>query len=168
MTDPAADPYFVTIGRTLAGRRAGGSAQEKADQLRRVAPARTFVARLVNVHTEQRAWAKGAQGERLVAAQLAKLRRDRWFVLHDVPIGDRGANVDHLVIGPGGVFSLNAKKRAGKVWVGERALLVNGHKTDHLWKARGEADRVARLLGRALGEEVAVRALSWSSATTSS
>jgi len=34
----------------------------------------------------------------------------------------RGVNVDHLVIGPGGVFSLNAKNVKGSVWVADRTL----------------------------------------------
>jgi hypothetical protein len=158
MTDPGPDPYFVTIDRTLVGTRPGASAQERADRLEREAPVRSFMARVLRRHTDQRAWSKGALGERLVGSQLAKLPSDRWLVLHDIPIGDRGANVDHLVIGPGGVFSLNAKNHKGrKVWVGERALLVNGQKTDHLWKAHKEAARVARVLTGAVGIEVSVR-----------
>jgi len=41
-----------------------------------------------------------------------------WAVWHDLPIGTRGANVDHLVVGPGGVFSVNTKKTHGRVWLG--------------------------------------------------
>jgi Nuclease-related domain len=101
---------------------------------------------------------KGAQGERLAAARLAKLPRDEWFVFHDIPIGERDANVDHLVIGPGGVFSLNAKNHAGGgVRVAAKALLVNGQKTAYLSKARAEAERVGRHLRTQLGREVRVR-----------
>jgi hypothetical protein len=49
----------------------------------------------------------------LVAGQLDKLmRRDpRWRCRHSIPVGSNGADIDHLVIGPGGVFTLNTKPR---------------------------------------------------------
>jgi hypothetical protein len=64
------------------------------------------------------------------------------------------------VIGPGGVFSLNAKNYAGgRVWVAGNACLVNGQKTAYLSKARAEAERVGRHLQTQLGREVPVRAV---------
>jgi len=54
-----------------------------------------------------------------------------WSVFHDIQIDARGRNVDHLVIGPGGVFCLNAKNLAGRVWVGGNTFLVNGCRTDY-------------------------------------
>jgi hypothetical protein len=62
----------------------------------------------------------------VVGARLDRLP-DGWCVLNAIPVGDRGADIDHLVIGPGGVFTLNTKHHPkGKVWVAENALLVNG------------------------------------------
>lgn len=49
----------------------------------------------------------GRDGERAVAQQLEWLRRENFFVFHDVPNGD--ANVDHLLIGPKGVFTIETK-----------------------------------------------------------
>ncbi len=95
----------------------------------------------------------------MVARELARLPQGEWVAFHDIPIGGRGANVDHLVMGPGGVFSLNAKHLRGRVWVGERAVLVNGRRTDYLPKARREASRVSACLTRALGRSVPVRAV---------
>ncbi len=43
-------------------------------------------------------WLKGAAGEELVAKLLARLSRDDWMPLHDRPLGERGRNVDHLLI----------------------------------------------------------------------
>ena len=157
VAQPPEDPYFVSLGPTLAGREAGQSARDAAENLRAAAPWRAWVARVAGLHTDERAWRKGARGEQLVARELAKLPPDRWFAFHDIPIGERGANVDHLVIGQGGVFSLNAKNLSGTVWVAERALLHNGHRTDFLPKARQEASRVSKLLSRALGRPVPVR-----------
>src|SRR2546430_2430149 len=104
------DEQFLDSPVPLAERRPGQSAKEMAAELRSASPWKSRFATLLSVHTDERAWRVGAQGEELVAAQLAKLDRTRWSVLHDIPIGQRHANVDHLVFGPGGVFSLNTKK----------------------------------------------------------
>lgn len=87
----------------------GGSAERKAEEL--VASADSAAA----------AWAAGAAGERRVAAELSNLR-EAWTVLHDRLLrpGQSEANLDHVVIGPGGMFLVDAKNRAGRVteWQG--------------------------------------------------
>lgn len=60
-------------------------------------------------------WLQGAQGEREVAAVLAKLESDGWQALHDVSLG-RG-NVDHVMIGPGGIFTVETKSHRGRLGV---------------------------------------------------
>jgi hypothetical protein len=50
------------------------------------------------------AWRRGAVGERRTARVLAALERQGWAVLHDLAVPRSQANLDHLVIGPGGVF----------------------------------------------------------------
>ena len=45
-----------------------------------------------------------------------------------------------MIIGPGGVFTLNTKNHSrGKVWVAQNSFLVNGQKTDYLRNSRYEA-----------------------------
>ena len=170
---PAVDrlqPYAVTINNLavdLAGNAAGGGAQAKADELRRQAPVRTLVARVLGVHTDERAWRVGARGERIVADELGKLG-EGWSVLHDIAVGTRNANIDHVVVGPGGVFTVNAKFHAGKaVWVGGDTVLIDGHRQPYVRNARHEAARASRLLSAAYGRQVpvtgivAVLAQSW-------
>jgi hypothetical protein len=48
------------------------------------------------------AWRRGAEGERRTARLLGPLARHGWVVLHDLAIPGSRANLDHLVIGPGG------------------------------------------------------------------
>jgi hypothetical protein len=48
------------------------------------------------------AWRRGAAGERRTARLLGPLERRGWAVLHDLAIPGSEANIDHLVIGPGG------------------------------------------------------------------
>lgn len=146
----------------LAGRRAGAMAREQAQALKQAAPVRTFMARMLGVHTEERAWRIGADGEEKVAAQLEKLARKdpRWRFLHAIPVGDRGSDIDHLVVGPGGVFTLNAKHHPGaNVWVGGDTLMVNGQRHPYIRNSRHEAARASKLLTAACGFPVTVRGI---------
>jgi hypothetical protein len=59
-------------------------------------------------------WAQGAEGEEVVGQILEALRAEGWFVIHDVSFG-RG-NIDHILVGPGGIFTIETKSRGGKVW----------------------------------------------------
>ncbi len=156
MSDRAEGQYFVEVPRTLAGRPAGGGAADMARKARAASPLRTLGPLLLRQHTDERAWRRGAHGEIFVGWLLGRLP-DGWYLLNDVPVGERGANIDHLVVGPGGVFTINTKNLTGKAWVGPRSLLVNGHKTDYLPKAAAEARRASRLLSAALGRPVEVR-----------
>jgi hypothetical protein len=61
-------------------------------------------------------WSQGAEGEETVGAILEGLASDGWFVLHDVSLG-RG-NIDHIVVGPAGIFSIETKSHRGRVNVG--------------------------------------------------
>ncbi len=112
-------------------------------------PARSGVARLFGrspLSADSRPWYRGALGELHVADRLAKLGAD-WTVLHSVPIGERGSDLDHVVIGSAGVFTINTKfHEAARIWVGSKRLLVNGQKTDHLRNSRYEAQRASRRL----------------------
>lgn len=155
----AAEPPAETTYEDLAERRAGEMARAQATALREAAPVRTFLARVLRVHTDERAWRIGADGEEKVAAQLARLqRRDpRWHVLHAVPVGENGSDIDHVVIGPGGVFTLNTKHHPGAtIWVAGSTFLVNGQKQPYLRNSRHEAARAARLLTAATGTDVEV------------
>ncbi|WP_426731281.1 nuclease-related domain-containing protein [Myxococcus faecalis] len=137
-------PVASTSGST--GRRAGQSAREKQRELASAAPIRTWLARLLNIPTNERAWRIGAEGEELVGASLDPLRSHGWYVEHDVRIGARGANVDHLVIGPPGVIAINTKAVSGAVTVAGPNLYVNGFPTDFIEKQECEAQRVRSCL----------------------
>lgn len=109
-------------------------------------------------HGDPPADAAGAAGESAVGRRLGKLRAPRWHVVHAVPLDEGGSDIDHVVIGPPGVFTLNTKDHPGAhVWAGTHTLLVNGQKTDYLWRSRAGAARAARLLGAACPLAVRVR-----------
>ena len=142
----------------LLTRRAGESAREQADALGAARPFHTRLARLLSVHTDERAYRLGAVGEETVGARLDKLDPQKWLVLHDIILSESGTNLDHLVVGPPGVFSLNTKHHPKKkAVVTEKGFRLNGYRTNYLPVAASEAHKVARLLGTAFGHEVYVR-----------
>jgi hypothetical protein len=61
------------------------------------------------------AWRRGAAGERRTARLLGPLERQGWAVLHDLAVPGSAANIDHLVIGPGGVFVIGSKQYRGRL-----------------------------------------------------
>jgi Nuclease-related domain len=155
---PAPEPV-VRPWIDLATNRAGAETREQALAAREAAPVKTFLARAFGVHTDERAWRIGADGEEKVAAQLAKTaKRDpRWRFLHAIPVGDRGSDIDHLIIGPGGIFTVNAKHHPGaKIWIGGDTFLVDGNRQPYIRNSRHEAARAAKLLTAACGFSVYV------------
>jgi hypothetical protein len=153
-TEPATAPL---PDRDLALNRPGQAAREQALELRAAAPVRTIVARLVGAKTDERAWRIGADGEEEVARHLARLG-PQWRVLHAVPVGDRSSDIDHVVIGPAGVFTINTKNHPqSNVWVRGDTFKVNGSNQHYVRNSRHEAQRAARLLSAAAGFDVAVR-----------
>ena len=137
----------------------GAEARGEALAAREAAPVRSLLARALGIHTDERAWRIGADGEERVAARLAKLAKKdpRWRSLHAIPVGNRGSDIDHVVIGPGGVFTLNTKHHPGaKIWVGGDTFMVDGHKQPYIRNSRHEASRAAKLLTSACGFPVHV------------
>jgi hypothetical protein len=81
-----------------------------------------------------KAWAKGAEGERKLAAYLGRSLGDRVLTLHDRRIPGSRANIDHLIVATSGVWIVDAKSYQGKVeqrdvgeWLkSDHRLYVNG------------------------------------------
>jgi hypothetical protein len=111
------------------------------------------------------AWRRGAGRERRTARLLAPLERQGWAVLHDLAIPGTQANIDHLVIGPGGVLAIDSKQYRGQlrvdpdgmVWQG-RHLLVSALRTT-LWEA-DQADEVLGIADLTVAAIVAVHGAS--------
>jgi hypothetical protein len=102
-------------------------------------------------------WYKGALGEIAVGGVLARLGTE-WMVLHAVPVGAGSSDIDHVLIGPAGVFTVNTKNHSGQsVWVAGQIMMVAGKKQRHLYNASHEAERAAKILTRAVNHAVDVR-----------
>jgi hypothetical protein len=98
---------------------------------------------------QARSWQRGALGERHTAHLLGRLTRDGYVLFHDLAVPDSPANVDHLVIGPSGVFVIDSKQWTGSVHQGADGLAWHNHyPLDRtLEMARWEARQVSRVLG---------------------
>jgi len=94
------------------------------------------------------AWRRGAVGERRTARLLGPLERQGWVVLHDLAVPGSGANIDHLVIGPGGVFVIDSKQYRGRLQLDPSGRLWHGRYplTPTLQAVSFEADRAAQIL----------------------
>lgn len=145
-------------GPTLSSRRAGHAVMSECLRIVRQHAAAPG-GRADAVPEQARSWWIGAQGELEVGAELALLP-DGWTVLHAVPIGPRGADIDHLVIGPGGVFVLNTKThRRARVRVGEHVVWLDSGRAGRPYQrdVRNDALRVSAALASILGAREVVR-----------
>jgi hypothetical protein len=107
--------------------------------------------------TSDRTRKRTSKGERIVDKRLGRLRRDGWTMLSSI-VKRSGADIDHLVIGPPGVFTINTKHhRDASIWVGENMVKVDDAKQPHyLRNSRHEAASAARVLTDAVGLDVIV------------
>jgi hypothetical protein len=101
------------------------------------------------VSPETSAWRRGAAGERRTARLLRPLEQRGWVVLHDLAVPGSQANIDHLVIGPGGVVVIDSKQYRGRLQLDPSELLWHGRHllTMTLRAARCEADQADEVLG---------------------
>jgi Nuclease-related domain len=95
-----------------------------------------------------RAWRRGAAGERRTARLLVPLERHGWAVLHDLAVPGSQANLDHLIIGPGGVFVIDSKHYRGRLQLDPCGRLWHGRYplAPTLRAVSFEADQAARVL----------------------
>ncbi|WP_175414827.1 nuclease-related domain-containing protein [Nibricoccus aquaticus] len=99
----------------------------------------------------------GYFGERYVAEALEPLKARGWRIFHDVPAMNNGHsfNLDHVAVGPGGVFCLETKTwRKGPALPGrkEHSVSFNGSDLEWPWGADNapldQAERNASWLAR--------------------
>jgi hypothetical protein len=117
----------------------------------------TALSNFAPAHIEN--WKTGADAERRTEKTLRALEREGWHAVHDLPTAF--GNIDHVVIGPGGVFALDTKEPQGRVSVDGEIVRVSrranprGTYTDAKMAtaARGAAwglsREIADILGRA-------------------
>ncbi len=104
---------------------------------------------MVRHHREARMARLGFLGECAVAEALTPLLSKGWRVFHDVPMEVEGKkfNIDHVAVGPGGVWAIETKTYSKRKNVrgngdglkieGETLVLRDGRRQEPLKQARG-------------------------------
>jgi hypothetical protein len=107
---------------------------------------------------QARAWRRGAAGERQTARLLDRLGRDGYVIFHDLAMPHSPANLDHLVLGPSGVFVIDSKQWTGSIHQSRDGLVWhNQYRLDRtLATIRWQAETLGRLLGVPVGPLVCV------------
>jgi hypothetical protein len=98
---------------------------------------------------ETLAWQRGAEGERHVARLLEPLVQQGWGVSHDLRVPGSKANIDHVVIGPPGIFAIDTKHYRGRLRLSPDGLLWHGRTflAPTLSATRWEADKLQARIG---------------------
>jgi hypothetical protein len=98
------------------------SMKEKRPVLGRVVTAITPKPQITPESQGTKAWKTGAEGERRVAEVLTGVPGIE--VLHDRRVPGSRANIDHIVVGPTGVYVVDAKKYTGEITTRDKGGLL--------------------------------------------
>jgi len=124
-----------------------------------------YVWKIIKLLSERRDLKLGLDGELAVAEELNKLMFDGYHVYHDFPATT--FNIDHILVGPGGVFIVETKTRSkrknkhGKTayevtYDGNRINFPGGYDTDSLTQARNQGKWLEKWLSTAVGDRIHV------------
>jgi Nuclease-related domain/Topoisomerase DNA binding C4 zinc finger len=114
------------------------------------------IGELWSVPAEIKAWRTGALGEERTAKALADLEAEGFVVLHDRRKPGSRENIDHVIVGPTGVFVVETKSYSGPLSVQGDDVYVGGRRrTDIVHQAKTEAEVVRAILEIA-GEKLPV------------
>jgi hypothetical protein len=106
----------------------------------------------------------GLDGELATAEELNQLMRNGYYVFHDFPAVK--FNIDHIVIGPTGVFAVETKMRSKRPYSGEKGAVVKQEgsilhfpefkDSDSVKQASDQAKWLSRFLTKSIGREISV------------
>jgi hypothetical protein len=149
----------MVASSSLRGRVPGQLAMSEIVAAQRTTPTRSRVAKFFGaspLEPRTRPLYRAALGELLVGDTLDHLGPE-WDVLHVVPVDEDGRDIDHLVIGPPGVFTLTTENMLGdEVWIGGETMLVDNKHRDDILAAKTLAETASGLLSTASGRTVTV------------
>lgn len=104
---------------------------------------------------ERRRHYLGFLGERAVGEELNQLLAKGWIVFHDVPFEDnpsaKAFNVDHVVVGVGGLFAIETKARRKRTEAGGHEVTFDGRTLHFPWGAEDWGIKNARERAQHLG-----------------
>jgi hypothetical protein len=87
-------------------------------------------------------WRFGEEGERRTAKALRRLQGTEWSIWHDLA-APKGTNIDHVLVGPAGVFLLDSKNYSGEARTDDGELKVRWlEDPEEGWVCRGLVPRM--------------------------
>jgi hypothetical protein len=116
---------------------------------------------MINLINRRRHLRMGLLGEMAVAEELNRLMLDGCQVYHDFPA--EKFNVDHIIVGPKGIFAVETKARSKKgkgkgeveaIYDGQRLVFPNWTTTEFLDQAKNRARWLSSWLSKAVGEDI--------------
>jgi hypothetical protein len=119
--------------------------------------------RLWGVLRHSRRLRYGYEAELVAGQELNGLGGLGYYVFHDVPLGERAAKVDHVLVGPAGVFAVETEARARRdperevTYDGASLCFARQRETEPLEKAIACARRMKEWLSAEVGEPLPVQ-----------
>lgn len=110
---PTTTPFVVrlfnpTLRRTIAGVQSSSDSRSIGE-----------------LPAEQAAKVMGSVGERAVAVMHLGLPRHQWWAAHDLLVpGETTANIDHVLVGPSGLWTLDAKQYKGTITASPKGIHI--------------------------------------------
>jgi len=159
----------LAVGSTTAWWSATGSVPEREATLLLAAAAAVLQAwvlgRLWSVLRRSRRLRYDYEAELVAGQELNGLGGHGYYVFHDVPLGERAAKVDHVLVGPAGVFAVQTEARAKRGAQAEREVTYDGaslcfaqrRETAPLERAIAQAGRMRDWLAAEVGEPLPVQ-----------
>ncbi|WP_344871624.1 nuclease-related domain-containing protein [Nonomuraea antimicrobica] len=106
------------------------------------------------------AWRRSSVAERRTEAQLRKLERSGYRTLHARAIPGSEAQIDHLVVGPTGVYAVDSEKwdrrLPVRVQMGKKLFHGPFDMKPRLTEAMWEATQASELITKSFGREISV------------
>lgn len=106
------------------------------------------------------AWRRASVAERRTEAQLRKLERSGYRTLHARAIPGSEAQIDHLVVGPTGVYAVDSEKwdrrLPVRVQMGKKLFHGPFDMKPRLTEAKWEASQASELITKSFGREISV------------
>lgn len=110
----------------------------------------SFVIPFLGPSRTEAAWRRGAEGERIVGRALDALEPRGVRSLHDRRMPRSRANLDHISVAAGRVYTVDAKRYTGAIAVRRGALIIKGRDRSKLLdQARRQRDAVGAALASA-------------------
>jgi len=122
-----------------------------------------FILNLVKLFNKRRNFRLGYEGELAVGQELNQLLRDGYEVYHDFPA--EKFNIDHIIVGPAGVYAVETKARqkpttgngrsdAKVVYDGQKLHFPDWTETEPLEQARRQAQWLSKWISSAVGDPI--------------